>query len=210
MSYDLASYAAFLATALGLLAYLPYVLDTLAGRTRPERASWLIWSVLSLVAFAAQISGGATASLGFVAANVACTVFVTILSIRCGTGGWSRPGDRKVLVAAAVGLVLWTLTDNPVWALSITITISLAAGVLTLAKAYKSPRTETLTTWMTCCAASLYALLAADTVDVMQAAYPAYLALLSAAISATILLGRTSRHAPVTSPARRLAVFPFR
>ena len=35
-----------LAGVLSTCAFIPYIRDTLAGRTHPLRSSWLIWSVL--------------------------------------------------------------------------------------------------------------------------------------------------------------------
>ena len=62
-----------LVVTLGLLAGLvavadpiPYIRDTVRGRTRPHRGTWLIWSVLAIVAFLAQYADGAAWSLPMV------------------------------------------------------------------------------------------------------------------------------------------------
>jgi hypothetical protein len=45
---------------LGVAGTLPYLRDTLRGETRPHRGTWLIWSVLAVVAYFAQRADGAS------------------------------------------------------------------------------------------------------------------------------------------------------
>lgn len=52
-----------LSGAISTAAYLPYIRDTYLGHTSPEPASWLIWSVLELIAFLGQVFEGASVSL---------------------------------------------------------------------------------------------------------------------------------------------------
>ena len=40
-----------LSAALSVLAYAPYMRDTIFGQTRPHRACWFIWSVLATISF---------------------------------------------------------------------------------------------------------------------------------------------------------------
>ena len=52
-----------LAGILQLVAGAPYVRDILRGTTRPQRATWTIWTTLSFVVLASQWASGATWSL---------------------------------------------------------------------------------------------------------------------------------------------------
>lgn len=177
----------------GALAYVPYIRNTLAGRTRPQRASWLIWSVLSAIALCSQIWEGATTSLWFSAVMVSGTFIVFLLSIRYGVGGWIDRRDMWVLALAALGVVAWVLTQDAIYALAMTISISLLGGVVTVAKAYAIPKSETLSKWVLSLVSSALALVAVGAVDPVLMAYPAYLLVLNVAIIAAMLLGR-GRH----------------
>ena len=119
----------------GLIGYAPYIRDTWRGDTRPERCSWLIWSVLGTIAFFSQIHEGATQSLWFAGTQVSATIFVFLLSIRKGTGDFLCPSYIAALGVAAIGLVAWYFTDSAVYALMLTIGVSLLGGVLTIRKA---------------------------------------------------------------------------
>ena len=107
--------------ALSTVGYLPYLRDIVLGHTQPQRACWLIWSILGSVALASQISEGAMASLGFAIVQVGGTILVFAMSIICGVGRFLRPGDWAVLALAPLGLILWYFTDNSAYGLGMTI-----------------------------------------------------------------------------------------
>ncbi len=176
--------------ALSTVGYLPYLRDIIMGRTHPQRACWLIWSILGSIAVASQISEGAMASLGFAVVQVGGTILVFVLSIACGVGRFLRGRDWVVLALAALGLVLWFTTSNAAYALAITISISLLGGALTVAKAYRDPGSETLSTWVTFWIASALATLSVGAWEPVLLAYPLYLLTLYTAIIGAITLGR--------------------
>ncbi|WP_299146831.1 hypothetical protein [uncultured Tateyamaria sp.] len=187
---------------LSIFAYLPYIRHTLAGRTQPQRTSWLIWSVLGTIALASQAYEGAQASLWFAAIQVSGTITIFLLSVRYGTGSFVTKADAGALWVAAAGLVIWVLTDTAVYALAITITISLMGGSMTILKAYRAPQSETLSTWATSCVAAGLAMVAVGHVHWVLLAYPLYLFVLNGGIVAAILLGR-ARGAPAPLYIRR-------
>lgn len=182
-----------IAACLGTMAFLPYLRDTLAGRTQPQRASWLIWAVLSFVALASQFWEGATTSLWFAAAKVSGTVLICIIAIWKGTGGYWDRRDSWVLALAGLGLVLWAMTETAVYALAISITISFLGGTITIAKAFADPDSETISMWLVSFVAACFAIAAVGGFDPVLMAYPAYLFVLNAAILLAMLAGRARR-----------------
>ena len=101
-----------------------------------------------------------------------------------------------MLSLAGLGLALWAATDTAVYALAISITVSLLGGVVTVAKAYAAPHSETISMWLLSFVASAMALAAVGRVDPVLMAYPAYLLVLNGAIVLAILAGR-AKGAPV-------------
>ncbi len=188
-----------ISAALSTVAYLPYIRDTLAGRTKPQRASWLIWSALSIIAFASQAYEGATGSIWFAGAQVLGTVIICVLSVRRGVGGFLSRRDAGILGLAAFGLVAWYLTDTAAYALAITISISLLGGSMTVLKAYQSPNSETLSTWLVSFFASACAILAVGSPDWVLLAYPVYLFTLNGAIVVATMAGRARDRALATT-----------
>ena len=189
------AFCGLMSAVLSTFAYLPYIRDTLLRRTQPQRASWLIWSMLSVIAFWSQMYEGATDSLWFAGVQSGGTVIVFVLSIWLGVGGFLNRRDCAVLLLAAGGLVAWYFTETAVYALAITVSISLLGGMVTVAKAYWNPESETLSTWTWCFVASIFAILAVGKVDWVILAYPLYLFTLNGAIVVATLLGRMRKPA---------------
>ena len=171
-------------------AYLPYILDTLRGQTVPQRASWLIWSVLGSIAFFSQVFEGASDSLWFAGVQASGTLTVFLLSIFVGSGRFLNKTDFAVLAIAAFGLILWYFTESAVYALLITISISLLGGSVTILKAYRDPDSETFSTWAMSFTASICAMVSVGKTDAVLLAYPAYLFTLNGGIMLAMLLGR--------------------
>ena len=198
-----------LAAVLSACAYVPYIADTITGRTRPQRASWLIWSVLGSIAVASQIAEGASSPLWFAVVQVGATIVIFALSTRRGSGTYLTRSDGVVLAIAGLGLILWWVTDRAAYALAITISISLIGGLPTALKAYKDPETETLSTWLLSMVASLFALLAVGSFDLVLLAYPLYVLTLYAVFVSAIYLGRSTvstTDLPPAAPVRTVSV----
>lgn len=176
------------AASLSCIGFAPYILDCFRGRTVPQRASWLIWSVLSAIALATQIAEGAGASIAFVATQCAGTVTIFLLSIFRGRGRIG-PQDWVVLGGASIGLLAWFAASNAAYALIITIVISLLGGALTVVKAYNDPHSETPSTWVAFLLSSALAVASVGAWEPMYLAYPAYLMALYLAIVIAIALG---------------------
>ncbi len=128
-------------------------------------------------------------------------MIVFLLSIWLGVGGFLNRTDALVLAAAATGLVLWYFTDTAIYALAITISISLLGGTVTVLKAFRDPDSETMSTWFISMIASVMAIVSVGTLDWVILAYPLYLFTLNGAIVAAMALGRASRPVTQTVPA---------
>lgn len=187
---------------LSIFAFFPYARDTIKGRTQPQRACWLIWSVLGSIALITQIVEGATESLWFAAIQVGWTIAIFIMAIWRGTGRFLKAGDEYILAAAAMGLVLWAFTQDASYALIITISISLLGGLATVVKAYRAPGTETMATWIVSWIAAACAVVAVGTLDWILLAYPLYLLLLYTGIVVAIIMGRARRRGAVFATVR--------
>lgn len=184
------------AAALATVAYAPYLRDILGGKTRPHRATWLIWAVLSALSTASQASQGLSNPLMFSLVQTTATLIVCLLSIRFGLGTCLNRWDLMILVAAGIGLGLWYVTNSAGYALFIAIAISSLGGVATVIKSYRAPGTETLTCWVLNMVGAGLAVAAVQELNWIILAYPLYLFVLYAAIILAILAGRRAQPGP--------------
>jgi len=179
-----------LSAVLSIMAYVPYMRDILRGKTQPQRACWLIWSLLCTMAFGAQYAEGATTTLWFAGAQVAGTLTVFLMSITYARGAFLTRPDERVVWIAVVGLVIWYFTEDAAYTLALTITISLLGGLLTLAKAYCRPGSETMMKWGLSFVAATCRIASVGTADWLLLAYPLYLFALNGMVVCAILCGR--------------------
>jgi hypothetical protein len=181
MSESILATFGILSAIVGLIAYPPYLRDMFRGTTKPERASWFIWTVLSGIALASQIAEGATWSLLMTAANTLGVAVIFLQSIKFGVGGL-HSRDIISLVIAAAGLALWAFTKQPVLALIIVIIVDAAGAWLTIYIAHKNPESETLSTWIIDCVSNALGLLAVGALTPSLLLYPAYLLVANASV----------------------------
>lgn len=172
-----------------VLSSIPYIIDILRKKTKPHRVTWLIYTVLSSIAFFSQLAKGATDSLwlsGFITIDV---TLCFLLSLKYGVGGVAKK-DIVVFLFAALGLVAWYLTNEAAIALYIVILIDMAGSYLTLEKAYKQPETETFIMWFFSAIAAFFAMLAVGSLNIILLSYPLAILLIDGSIATAILLGK--------------------
>jgi len=136
-------------TIIGALGSLAYLLDTIKGKVKPNRVSFLLWSIAPFIAFAAQIKQGVglealmTFSTGFLPITTFIASFVnkkaewkvTRFDLVCG-------------FLSIVGLILWLITKVGNIAIFFSIVADGLASVPTIIKSYKYPDTELAWPWI--------------------------------------------------------------
>ena len=167
-----------LAGAIALAAFVPYLISIRQGKTKPEKSAWWIWSLLMVVALAAQRAQGASWSLLLTAAYLAGNLAVAYLSLRHGYGRW-RIRDSLAIVAALLGVAGWYLTRNALVALLITMAVDFSGNWLIIAKSWRAPYTENLTSWWMQTVASACAVLAVGGLSSGAVIFPLYLLLMN-------------------------------
>jgi hypothetical protein len=174
---------------LPIIGAVPYIRDVFKGKTKPHRMAEFIWAVLDSIAFASQLAKGATWSTIMPAIGTIEMLTGFVLSLKYGMGGTSKK-DIGALALAALGLVLWYFTKQPLAALFIVVGIDLIGTALVVIKTYSHPHTETFSAWFLSFLAGLLAAAAVGHWSFDFQIYPLEIALSNGAICATILLRR--------------------
>jgi hypothetical protein len=166
----------------------PYLFDILKGKTKPQRTTWFIWSVLGIISFTSQLKLGAHWSLVYIGLNAAGNLAVFLLSLKYGTGGWQKL-DILALVIATVGVIIALGVDSPLVALLGSILADFSGTSLTLYKTYLQPSTETTITWFFLGTSSLFAAFAVGKWDPSLLLYPVYLSIVTYGVIVAQWLG---------------------
>lgn len=161
------------ASIIGLAGFVPYIFGILNRRTIPHKVSWLVWSALGILTAASYYASGARESALLPVANAFAHVVVAGLSLKYGTGGWSRT-DKMSIIGAVLGLVLWAFTNEPFAALLVTIIVEAIGAVPTVLKTFHNPQSEDRLAWSLFLVANFLNLLAVGSWTLSIASYPVY------------------------------------
>ncbi len=173
---------AFFSVTLSVIAFLPYICDTFRRSTQPDRATWLIWAVLSTAAFSSMLFEGAGQALWFVGAQAGMTLFIFVQSIWLGAGSYFSRINLGIFAAAMFALVVWYVMETSVYTLMIVIFISALGAIPTIRKAARAPHSETASSWIISGVAALCGVASVGSFSFFEQVYPSYLALLSVSI----------------------------
>jgi len=179
----------YLSAIVNIVALIPYIRDILKGKTKPERASWFIWTILGIIAFLSQLAKGATNSLWLVGASVFGAFVIAVLSLRYGTGGFTKR-DKISLSIAGLGILLWFFTKEASLALYITILVNSVGSYLTTIKAFTHPNSETLSTWILATFSGIFSALSVGKLSFILLIYPLYVVIANFLVVIAILLGK--------------------
>lgn len=183
-----------LASGIILLAGAPpYLYDILKGKTKPERATWFIWSVLGIIAFISQASLHGGWSLVFIGIDAFGSILVFLLALKFGVGGWTRI-DKIGLVIALIGVVISLAARQPTLAIIGVVLADLAGVALTVRKTFYKPRSETAITWFFIGTASLLGALSVGKWQLDLLLYPLYLAVANYSVLAAKYAGLVAKH----------------
>ncbi|MDP2930645.1 MAG: hypothetical protein Q8N56_03520 [bacterium] len=184
-------YLVFVGAAASIFGTAAYIKDTLKGLTKPNRVTWLMWSVAPLIgAFAGFAKGAGWAALPVFMAGF-CSLLILIASFANRNAYWKlEKFDYFCGFFSILALLLWGITKEPLVAIIFSIISDGFAAIPTLVKSWKHPETETLAPYVVGIFTSLTSFTAVKTWDFSSVAFPVYLVLMNNLLTFAILKGR--------------------
>ena len=142
----LQSLTGVVAATIAVASLLPYIANIVRGVTRPHLVTWLVWTAMTAVAFAAQVVGGGGPGAWATGCTAALCVVILLLAA-------THRGEREVafldllsLSACALAGLAWALTRDPTGSVVLVSIIDAMAFVPTIRKSIGKPQEETLLT----------------------------------------------------------------
>lgn len=182
MSYEMLG---MIAGVLALAGYIPYIYSIFKGVTKPNRATWIIWTVVGGLLAVSYFNEGDINAIWLPIGYFIGPLFVAILSIWYGYSEWTKL-DKICLVVAIISIVPWLLSKDATITLLINVLIDASGALPTFVKTYQEPETEDLTAWSFFFVANTLQLFAISLWDV-STTYPIYLFLLATTMVILIL-----------------------
>lgn len=133
-----------IAGVLCLLGFVPYIRAIVRGRSKPVKASWLIWATLDTITLAGMFFKNALN--GQIIGAVIGAWVVVILALIYGTRGWTKL-DKYCLGGAILGIALWVMFDNPVIGIVVSNITVFVGAIPTFKSAWSDPSREDKVAW---------------------------------------------------------------
>lgn len=173
-----------------VFCFIPYIITTLQGKTKPNRATWWVWGTNGTVLCLGNLAAGADYTMLPLICAVAAQLIISILSIKYGEGGWNR-FDRRCLIASGISFILWRVLKYDLIAIVLPLLIDVIAALPTLKKSYFKPETEDLLTYILYTIGGFFTVLAVQQWSFTIAITPLYVLFINALIVLLLTRHRT-------------------
>jgi hypothetical protein len=184
---SLVHYLVFVGAALQLIGGMNYFINTLKGKTKPNRVTWLLWSVAPIVGGIAAITNGATwAIIPVVMAGVP-ELLIFFASFINKKAYWKLgKGDYLCGAFAVLALILWAITKDANIAIIFSIIADVLAAIPTIMKSWSHPETESGLNFILGTLAQVTGLIAIENWTFSEASFGMYLFLMDSLLVAII------------------------
>ena len=177
----------FLGAAINLIGSLKYLVATLKGEAKPNRVTFFLWALAPLIAFAAQLDEGVglASVMTFVVGFSPLLIFIASFFNKKAYWELHR-FDYFFGGLALLGLVLWLVTEEGLYAIAFGILADGLAAVPTLAKSFTNPETEVGMTYWLAGVNAVITLLTIEVFNLAHLGFPVYILLINIVLGSLI------------------------
>jgi len=173
-----------LSASISILGSLAYIKDTIAGKSKPNKVSWLMWSIAPLIGTAAALSAGAdiwATTRIFLSGFIPFTIL--IVSFFNPKSYWKlNKFDFTCGIFSLFAILIWFIADSPIIAILFVAIGDGFACLPTIVKAWKFPETETGVTFILSFIATLLIFPSITVWNIENSAFQIYLLIANAVI----------------------------
>lgn len=161
------------------LGFLKYLQETIQGKIKPNRVTFILWAIAPLIAFAAEIKQGVgiqslmTFMVGFSPLVIFIATFIN------KKAEW-KIGNFDLICGffSLIGLLLWYITQIGNLAIVFAIMADGLAALPTIRKTYYYPETENGWLYLTSSISAMLTLLTINTWNFAHYSFPLYILIL--------------------------------
>jgi hypothetical protein len=169
-----------IAALASLVAALAYIRSMFKGQTKPNRVTWLMWTIAAFTAACAAFSNGATWAAVPVFMSGFSPFLILLASFINKRAYWKLSAfDYACGALSILALVLWYITENPNVAIVFAIFSDALAATPTLRKAWRNPKSEFSWPFLVGVFSPITSFFVTQTWRFSDIAFPAYLILIN-------------------------------
>lgn len=178
-----------LAVVLTFVGYIPYLRDTLKGKTKPHIYSWFLWGFVTLIAFALQVSAKAGPGSYVTLAAAVVSLIIFALGTRQGNKDITKT-DTIFFILGFVAIAIWLFAKQPVISIILVSLIDMLGFAPTFRKSWNKPYSETLFTYILNAFRHGLSILALQNYSIVTWLYPASWVLANSLFSLMLIFRR--------------------
>ncbi|MFA6437392.1 MAG: hypothetical protein WC242_04470 [Candidatus Paceibacterota bacterium] len=169
-------YLVFVGAAVNLSGIFFYIRETVRGNTKPNKVTWLMWSIAPLIATFAALSSGIRLSVLPVFMAGFGPLLVLIVSFLNKKSYWKlEKFDYLCGLCSLLALILWGITKEPAIAIIFALASDGFAAVPTLIKSWRHSSTESASAYTAGIFSALTSFAAIKMWNFNAIAFPIYL-----------------------------------
>src|SRR3990172_4247534 len=177
------------AVVLTLIGYLPYIYDTIKGKTKPHVYSWFLWALVTFIIFALQVLGKAGVGAFVTLATAILCLTIFILGMKSGKKDITK-FDTATFIISLMAVGIWVFAKQPVVSVILLTSINTLANLPTIRKSWNKPYSETLLTWELGAARNLLGIVALESYSVLTWLYPVSSFVVNVIVSSLLIIRR--------------------
>ncbi|MFA6018182.1 MAG: hypothetical protein WCT28_00650 [Patescibacteria group bacterium] len=168
-------YLVLLGAVVQLVGIAAYLKETLQGKTKPNKVTWLMWSIAPLIAGVAALADGAGWAALPTIISGSSAALVLLASFTNRQAYWRlETFDYLCGLCSILALILWYATREPIVAITFAILSDAFATAPTVLKAWTHPKSETPLAYTTGLFNALTSFSAIRTPSISSIAFPLY------------------------------------
>src|SRR3989344_1145204 len=129
MLFDLSTkeLVGIIAGILSFSAYFLYLFTTITGKTKPNRATWWILTLIGLMIASSYYVSGARGTIWIAISYVVGPLMIAILSLKYGEGSKWEKLDKWCFAISIVSIPIWYISKSAILVLIINIFLDFIA-----------------------------------------------------------------------------------
>ena len=173
----------YLAALIDIIGCTTYAWATIKGHTKPNRVTWVLWTLSSGIVFLGQVSEGVGLPAVLTFAAAFGPFLVVVASFLNKNAYWKLSAFDVVCGSISLlALALWGITQTGLIAIYLSLLSDLMASLPTVVKSYQAPQTESPTTYLLGLVAGVITLLTIQNWTLETYIFPVYVVILCVVI----------------------------
>lgn len=187
MPYSFHEIVGVIAGLLEFLAFILYYVSIIQGKTRPNRATWFVLTVVGALIAMSYYASGARETLWVPLSYAIGPLIAFLLSIPYGEGGFTL-FDRWCLFACFVSIVFWKVSHSSEITLFFSMLIDFFGLLPTIKKSYLDPASEDRAAWSVTSLSNFMNIFAVGSWTFVIGFYPVYMFLVNGVVTLLLFL----------------------